>query len=83
MMGFLLRLFRAHHQPEVQIVKPDDSHLNRKVKEAKWQNARAVNDFIEAAQKQENDANVARQVISDVLARTKLPRAPNHARNEK
>lgn len=80
-MGFLMRLFRSHREPKVQINSPDDSHLNRKIKEAKWRNSRAVHNFVEAAQEMENDANNARQVISDILARAETQKALPNADN--
>ena len=81
-MSFLTRLFQKRTGPKRPIVTPDDSQINRRVKEAKWLNAHAVTSFVEAAKKQERDANLARQVIHDVLARSD-PKAPNHASNKK
>lgn len=83
-MSFLQRFFRSKDQvPRTPIVTPDDSHLERRVKEAKWLNAKAVNSLVETAHKQERDANLARQVIHDVLARAESLKALNHAGNKK
>ncbi|QIG66910.1 hypothetical protein EVB41_079 [Rhizobium phage RHph_TM3_14A] len=79
MMSFLTRLFKSDEIPKPDIVTPDDSHMERRVKEAKWRNARAVHKFVEAAQKQENDANLARQVISDILTRAENKKAELNA----
>lgn len=78
-----LNLFRRHRVPKTPIVTPDDSLLNRRVKEAKWLNATATTSFVKAAEKQERDANLARQIIEDVLHRTTDPRPNNHAGNKK
>lgn len=81
-MSFLQRFFRTNKVPKTPIVSPDDSHLQRRVKEAKWLNARAVSELVEAASKQERDANLARQIIHDVLMRAEL-KAQKHAGNKK
>jgi len=80
-MSFLARLFKPR-APKIPIIVQDDDNLKRQLKEAKWQNARAVNSFVAASQKQEHDANLARQIIHDVLRRTET-KAPNHAGNKK
>lgn len=82
-MTFLSLFRKKRRVPKMPIAAPDDSLLNRRVKEAKWLNAHAVTSFVEAAEKQERDANFARQVIEDVLHRTTDPRPPNHASNKK
>jgi hypothetical protein len=81
----LLSLFRKKRRvaKTPTILSPDDSLLGRRVKEAKWKNAHAVTSFVKAAEKQEHDANLARQIIHDVLERTTDPRPNNHASNKK
>ncbi len=80
----ILHLFRKRRVPKApEITGPDDSLLGRRVKEAKWKNAHAVNSLVRAAEKQEHDANLARQIIHDVLERTTDPRPNNHAGNKK
>jgi len=81
-MSFLSRFFRTNDVPKkTELETPDDSHLNRRVKEAKWRNSQAVHSFIEAAHKQESDANMARQVISDILKRAEDQKAVNDENN--
>lgn len=80
-MSFLSRFFKANPMPKTPIVSPDDSHLERRVKAAKWRNSRAVHHFVIAAEKQEQDANNARQMITDVLNRTDMLKAEPNANN--
>lgn len=80
-MSFISRLF-GHRNPKPPVIRPNDDHMTRRVKEAKWKNARAVSSFVEAAEKQERDANLARQVIHDVLQRAEL-KATQHVGNNK
>lgn len=75
-MSFISRLL-GYRRPKPPVVRPDDNHLIRRVKEAKWQNARAVSSFVAAAEKQERDATLARQVIHDVLERAEQRATPN------
>lgn len=68
-MNFLTKLFQPRQPlPEV-VIKEDDPIMNRKIKEAKWRNGVAVTNFVEASNKQERDANLARQIVHDVLRR--------------
>lgn len=67
-MNFLTKLFQPRPAlPEVLI--KDDPAISRKIKEAKWRNGIAVTNFVEASNKQERDANLARQIVHDVLRR--------------
>jgi hypothetical protein len=67
-MSFLSRLIHTK-VPERPIVKPDDRHLDRALNRAKRENDIAVSNFIEATEKNERDAELARFVISEVLER--------------
>lgn len=68
-MNFLTKLFQPRPPlPEVMIAE-DDPAISRKIKEAKWRNGIAVTNFVEASNKQERDANLARQIVHDVLRR--------------
>lgn len=67
-MSFLKKVF--HHRPSNPlIVFSEDDDMKRRIKEAKWRHSIAVNEFVEASNRQERDANLARQIVHDVLRR--------------
>lgn len=68
-MNFLTKLFQPR-QPLPEI-KPAEATpvMDRELRVAKWRNSVAVSNFVEASNKQERDANLARQIVHDVLRR--------------
>lgn len=78
-MSLFSRLTGRGKRPIPTITTPDDKHIQRRLNAAKRVNDRAVSSFVEAAQKQERDAEFARQVISDLLERADKLKASDHA----
>lgn len=72
-MSFFSRVFKKP-EPAAEITQPDDTELRKELKEAKRENSNAVAGFVQAAYKQERDANFARHVIGEVLLRAEKAR---------
>lgn len=67
-MNFL-KLFQPRQPlPEVKSAEATPV-MDRELRVAKWRNSVAVTNFVEASNKQERDANLARQIVHDVLRR--------------
>lgn len=78
-MSLFSRLMGRGPKPIPPITSPDDKHIQRRLNAAKRVNDRAVSSFVEAAQKQERDAEFARKVIADLLDRAEKLKASDHA----